>query len=158
MPSGNEIIVSSPPLGRFISGIISGTPKPGTMMQIQAGTAPVNGLFTWEAYAPGTDGDRLPVVILLDDELQGKLATEAYVSGTEGRLYAPANGEELNILFGNAAGTGDDVAIGDLLMGDTGTGKLINTTGDPESEPFQALEAITDPTADQLLWAMYTGY
>lgn len=157
MAKGNEIIVSANPQGKFLEGIVSGTPKPGTMMEIVAGTAAVAGRFTWQVYQPGTDGDRRLVAILLPDSLQGKLATDAYVTGTRCFLYCPLPGEEMNILFGNAAGTADDIAIGDLLIADTGTGKFVETTGSPESEPFIALEAIVDPTADQLLWAMATG-
>jgi len=43
-------------------------------------------------------------------------------------------------------------------MVDDGTGKLIATTGTPESEPFVLLETVTDPTADTLAWTMYSGY
>ena len=59
--------------------------------------------------------------------------------------------------FGNAAGTADDVTKGMKLIIDDGTGKVVPTTGTPESEPFVAREAITDPTADQLLWCSYSG-
>lgn len=160
MARGSGIIVSAEPKGVFKEGIIGAglTPKPGTIMQLQGATAEVGGRFTYELYAPGTDGDRRQMLVLLHDPLQGRLATTAFAAGDRCQLYVPANGEELNVLFGNASGTADDIAVGDMLIVDTGTGKVIRTTGSPESEPFQALEAIVDPVADQLLHVEYTGH
>lgn len=158
MASGNEIIVSANPRGVFLEGIVDGTPKPGTIMQIKAATAAVNGRFTWEVFDAGADGDQRLIAVLLPDSLQGKTASDAYVDGDRCFLYVPAPGEELNVLVADISGTGDDWAIGDLLIVDDGTGKLIATTGSPESEPFIGLEAVTDPTADHLLHVMYTGY
>jgi len=160
MAKGNDIIVASTPRGKFIEGIVSGTPKPGTLMQIKAAVEPVGGRLTYEAYAPGTDGERRPILVLLADDLQGKLATDAYVTGTRCKLYAPIMGEEMNVLVSAAGtGTGDSIAIGDLLIGNTGDGLLIKTTGDPESEPFQSMETLTDVVATgTLTHVMYTGY
>lgn len=158
MAKGKEIIVSAEPKGVFKEGTISGTPKPGTCMQLQAGTAAIGGRFTWEVFSAGADGDQRLVAILLADNMQGQLATSAYVSGTRGFLYIPVAGEEFNMLVADVAGTGDDHTIGELMMIDTGTGKLVTTTGSPEMESFILLEATTDPTADALLWAMYTGH
>lgn len=158
MALGNEIIVSANPRGVFLEGIVSGTPKPGTVMELVAGTAAVNGRFTYQVYQPGTDGNRRPIFILLPDQLQGKLATDAYVDGTRCFLYCPVAGEEFNMLVADVSGTGDDHTIGELMIVDTGTGKLITTTGSPESEPFMLLEASTDPTADALMHCLYTGY
>lgn len=158
MARGKEIIVSADPKGVFLEGIISGTPKPGTCMQVKAATAMVGGRFTYEIYAPGTDGDQRPVIVLLPDSLQGRLATDAYVTGTRGFLYCPAPGEELNMLMLDIAGTADDHAIGDILMIDSGTGQLIITTGSPEMESFICLETAVDPAADALLLCMYTGH
>lgn len=62
------------------------------------------------------------------------------------------------MLLLNIAGTADDHALGELLMVDNGTGKLIATTGTPECEPFVLLEAVTDPVADTLAWTMFSGY
>ena len=155
---GNEIIVSSEPRGRFTEGVISGTPKPGTCMQVQAGTAMVGGRFTYEVYNADADGDQRTVWVLLPDRLQGKLHTDAYVSGTRGFLYAPAHGEELNMLVANISGTADDHTIGEIMMIDDGTGKLVTTTGSPENEAFQLLEAATDPTEDAWLLCQYTGH
>ena len=158
MASGNKIVVTSNPKGKFVEGIVSGTPKPGTCMQLQAGTAPIDGVFTYEAYNPGGDGVRAPILVLEEDHKQGKTATEAYVTGTRIRMYAPVMGEELNVLVQDVSGTGDDFAIGDVFIVDNSTGKLLATTGTVESEPFIGLEVVTDPTADHLLHCMYTGY
>ena len=69
----------------------------------------------------------------------------------------PAAGEEINVLVANIAGTSDSFAIGDLLMVNDGDGKLIATTGSPESEPFIVLETQSAITADTLIHCMYTG-
>ncbi len=163
MAKGNEIIVTSPERGVRLEGFVSGTPKPGTVMQIVGGTAPVAGRFTWEVYDADSDGDQRIIAVLLPDHLQGKTATDAYASGDRCYLYCPIMGEQLNMLIADVSGTGtagsENKAIGDLLMVDDGTGKLIDTTGSPESEPFILLEVQAEPiSADALLWCMYTGY
>ncbi len=159
MAKGNKILVSAEPGGRFLEGTISGTPKPGTVMQISAATEPTNGRFQWEAYNVATDGNQRIIAVLLPDWGQGKLATDAYVTASHGYLYCPLPGEELNMLVANIAGTGDTFAIADVMMVDDGTGKLIATTSSPESEPFIILETVgTALTADSLTWCMFTGY
>lgn len=162
MAKGNEIIVSAEPMGRFLEGIVSGTPKPGTCMQIKAATEPVGGRFTWEVYNADADGNQRLVAVLLPDALQGKTATDAYADGDRCFLYCPAAGEELNMLVTDVnTGTSDAFAIGDLLIIDDGTGKLIDTTGSPEMESFICLETYADPTSTQtdfLLHCMYTGH
>ena len=156
---GNSIIVTATPRGVQHEGYIEGTPKPGTLMQIKAGVAmDGTGRFTWEPYNQAADGDRLLVAVLLEDSFQGKLATEAYATGDRARFYCPLPGEELNVLKGDVGGTTDDFAVGDKLMIDDGTGKVVLTTGTPESEPFVCLEAVVDPTADVLVWVMFGGY
>lgn len=130
MAKGSLILINgSEGKGRFVSGIISGTPKPGTQMQIKAGTEPVNGLFTFEPCS--TAGDNAPAAILLEDENQGCPATLAYVTGSVGRLYYPISGDELNLLFANIAGTGDTFAIGAKVCVNN-AGKFVATTGTPQ--------------------------
>lgn len=143
--------------GRIETVIVSGTPKPGTVMEVETFFSS-NGLHKYRVYQPGTDGEQRVIAVLLEDDLQGKLITDAYVSGTLGRVYFPLPGDELNMLLGDVSGTGDDHTAGETLIVDTGTGKLIATTGSPESEPFRLMEAITDPTADTLAPCMFTGY
>lgn len=155
MARGTEIIVSSEPRGRFTECIVSGTPKPGTVMELLPATNPVGGRFTFRASTRST-GAKGGIAVLLPDSLQGKLATDAYVTGTRGFLYWPAAGEELNMIVTNVAGTADDVAIGDLFGVETTTGQL-KANSSYGSAPFQALEVITDPIVDYLLWTMYLG-
>ena len=159
---GSEIIVSGNPKGVFLEGIIEGTPKPGTVMQIKAATEPVGGRHTWVVYAPpdSADGYRFagPMAVLLPDQLQGKIATDAYVSGDRGSLYVPAAGEDLNMLYKNIGGTSDAFAIGDLMIVDDDSGKIIATTGSVEAEPFVCMETVAAITADTLVWSKFTGY
>ncbi len=160
MAKGNDILLNDiEPKGVYKEGIISGTPKPGTVMQVKAATEPINGRPTWEVYNADSDGDRRMIAVLLPDRLQGKLASEAYVSGEHGFLYVPQAGEELNMLVAAAGtGTGDSIAIGDMLMVDDGTGILLAESS-PQAEPFQCLETIADlVAAGSLVHVQYTGY
>ena len=57
------------------------------------------------------------------------------------------------------SGTGDTFNIGDLMMVDDGTGKLLASSGSPESEPFIMLETeATALTEDELKHVYFTGY
>lgn len=156
----NTIIVSQEPRGRFFDGYVSGTPLPGTVMQLKAATEPVNGMFTWEVYNRDADANRPvgPLVILLEDHLQGKGITDAYETGKVGHFYVPLPGDELLLVLQDVAGTGDTHAIGELLIVDDGTGELIATTGTPEIEPFVCLETLAALAADSHAHVMYTGY
>jgi len=156
MAIGNEIVVSGNPKGVFLEGTVDGTPKPGTVMQINA-QEPANGRHDWTAFNADADGDQRLIAVLNIDHLQGKISTDAYVDGDRCFLYVPAAGEEINVLVANIAGTSDSFAIGDLLMVNDGDGKLIATTGSPESEPFIVLETQSAITADTLIHCMYTG-
>lgn len=154
---GNTIIISADPQGKFLEGIVSGTPKPGTVLEIltyfTAGRR-----HTWRAFQPGTDGQRRVIAVLLEDSFQGKLYSDAYVTGTRCRMYVPLAGEELNMLIADVAGTGDVHTAGDTMIVQSSTGKLIVTTGTPQSEPFRLQEGEAAPTADTWLACMYTGY
>lgn len=155
------IIVSSNPQGKFDEGKISGSGlKPGQAVQIKASSGiGDDGRFTWEAYNRDADGDRGHWYVLLPDRFNGdRLHTTEYTDGDRVWVYRPIAGEELNMLKGDVSGTADDFAVGDYLMLDDGTGKLVLTTGTPETESFLCLEAITDPTADVLVHVRYTGY
>jgi hypothetical protein len=129
-------------------------------MQIKSGVAAVNGKWTWEVYNRDADGDRPkgPLAVLMEDYLQGSGIETAYASGKLGQLYIPLSGDELLMVLGDVSGTGDDHTIGEILMVDDGTGKLIATTGSPETEPFVCMETITDPTADTLALVMFSGF
>lgn len=162
MSRGNTIVLTADPKGNFLEGVIAAgeTPKPGTIMQIDPTVALKGGRHTWKIYNRDADGNRPvgPLAILREDKYQGRVMTDAYAAGDRCFLYCPIAGDELNVLKLDVAGTGDDFALGDLLIVDDGTGKVLLTTGSPESEPFVCLETVIDPTADQLVWVMYTGY
>lgn len=151
-------IILGPGRGIIEEVKISGTPVPGTCMTVVAATEPVAGKYTYEAFNHAADGNLSEVAVLLEDELQGKLVTDAYVTGTQGRVYFPQHGELLQMLLKNIAGTSDVFAIADQLIIDDGTGKLIATTGSPESEPFVCMETVAAITADTLATCRYTGH
>lgn len=162
MARGSRIIVSADPKGKFTEGVIATAEKPGTIMQVDPTVALAGGRHTYKVYDQSADGEQPTGAFwVLTEELlalQGKGPTDAYTAGDRCSLYAPQDGEELNLLFGDTSGTADDVALGAKLMVDDGTGKVINTTGTPETEVATALEAIVDPTADQLLWCQWSGH
>jgi hypothetical protein len=160
MARGHEIIVSAEPKGKFNEGYITTAEKPGTVCQLDASVALKGGRHTYKVYQPGTDGEQPlgPFWVLLPDRLQGRLETDAYTAGDRAFFYSPLAGDELNLLVANLAGTADDHALGEKLMVDTGTGKLIATTGSPETEVAELLEVITDPTADTLAWVVWSGH
>lgn len=162
MARGSEIIVSANPRGVFTEGTLTAiTPKPGTVMQIDA-SAGLDGSkrHDFEIFNADLDGGRPkgPLFILLPDVNRGKLATVAYASADHCFLYTPVAGEELNMIVKNLAGTADDHLLGEMLMIEDTTGLLLVTVGSAEIEPFTLLEAITDPTADTLAHVMFTGY
>jgi hypothetical protein len=158
----NTIIKSAEPRGRFLEGIISGTPKPGTVMQIKAATERIGGRFTFVVYDRDADGDHPagPFYVLLEDKLQGRTVDTAYADGERCFLYCPLPGDELNMLVTAAGtGTGDAIAIGDILMVDDGTGLLVATTGDPQTEAFMAAETLSDVVAAGTLTSViFSGY
>lgn len=163
MARGNAIVVQcEPDPSQFMEGIIGAgiTPKPGTILQRQTATALKGGRFTYELYNADADGGmpKGAFYVLREDDLQGRTSTDAYAAGDRCFLFCPRAGNELNLLVANLTGTGDDHAVGEMLIVDDTTGLLIATTGSPETEVAQLLEAITDPTADTLAWCEWTGY
>lgn len=161
MARGNRILIT-PDRAFCVEGIIAAgeTPKPGTVVQIQAATALQGGRHTWEIYNADADGGRPkgPYIILREDILQGKTTSDAYAAGERCFGFIPLPGCEFNGLLLNLAGTADDHPLGEILIVDDTTGKFIVTTGSPETEPAILLEAVTDPTADTLAWMQWTGY
>ncbi len=179
MARGNCILVEPEPKGRFEEITVVGTPKPGTVMSIipnvsvyttggrtsmePAGTTAANSTFSGMA----ADGDRIPICVLLSSaDPCGAAAppfkgpTDAYATGERGVVYYPIAGEELNMILKDETGTGagEDYVIGSKLIVDDGTGKLVQSVGTPESEPFLCLELKTDLAADYLAWVQYTGH
>ena len=129
-------------------------------------TEPVGGIFSYAVYgtqaASGgnyvtADGDRKRVAVLVEDDAQGKIYSDAYVTGTRGRVYFPIAGEELNMLFENQSGTGDSFAIGNEAMIDDGTGKLLACDSDAEAHPFTVRETVAAITADTWIRCQFNG-
>jgi len=160
---GNQIVVKCRDNPLVFEGKIAAgeTPKPGTMVQMDVSEGlDSNGRMVFEAYNADADGARPkgPLFILLENSLEGVGMTTAYAAGQACRVQVPLAGEEYNMLFLDVAGTGDDIAIGDIFIADDSTGKLLATTGTPETEMWMSLEAITNPMADVLVHCIYTGY
>lgn len=167
---GSRILVTGEPKGVFMEGYLttSLTPKPGIIVNMLS-TAPVGGRFYWEPYGEtgasgnngvAADGDRRLMAVLLPDELQGRNYDTAYATGDRIFMYCPLPGEEMNVIFQNISGTGSDqdLGVGDQLMVDDGTGKLLVADNNAESEPFISLEAKVDVAADYVLHVLFTGY
>ena len=158
---GNRVLITAEPRGRFIEGIVDGTPYPGTIMEVSAVAVDAMGRHTWGVYNPGGDGQMPigPYAVLLERG-EGYNYTTIYVSGYPCFLYVPLPGDELNLLWSEAGtGTGDAVAVGDKAEVDDGTGLLIDTTSTPESEPYIAMEAVSDVVATgTMVWCMATGH
>lgn len=162
MARGNLIIVTADPKGQFEEGFVATgeTFYPGMIVQRDASVALKGGRHTYKIYNRDADGDHPAGAfwVVLGDIMQGHISSDSIAAGERCFLYAPRSGEELNLLVANIAGTADDHALGEILMVDDGTGKLVATTGSPETEVAQLLEAITDPTADTLAWCQWSGY
>lgn len=160
MARGNCILVSTlqASQGSLQWGYIAAaeTPSPGTILQIDTSVALKGGRHTYKIYNRDADGDRPagPLVVLLEDRLQGRLTTTAYAASSLAPLYVPLPGDELNLLVANISGTAT-IAAGTILSVDDGTGKLIAESG--ESGPFLLLEDVVDNAADQLAWVRFGG-
>jgi hypothetical protein len=173
MARGNCIIITPEPKGRFEEITVVGTPKPGTCMTTIAGTSTyTNGGRTSmepagaSAGQMGADGDRISVAVLLCATDPGATGvppfigpTDAYTTGSRGCVYYPQPGDELNMILMDLSGTGSnqDFVVGTKLIIDDGTGKLLMTTGTPESEPFECQELKSDLAADYLCHVKYCG-
>ncbi len=158
-------IVLFPDRGVPFEGIIKTgeTFYPGMIVQIDPTVALVDNKHTCKIFDRAADGDRPagPFIVVCEDLKIGQTITDAYPVGSSALQrfvgFIPWPGAELNLLYKNVSGTADDVIAGDLLIVDDGTGKMIVTTGSPQCEPAMALEALTDPTADALLWCAWSG-
>jgi hypothetical protein len=161
---GNEIVVTSNPRGVFEEGYVKSgqTFYPGMVVLRDTSVALKGGKHTYKIYDESADGDQPTGAFWVVTNgllsLLGKLCSDSYAAGERVSLYSPVAGEELNLLLKDIAGTADDHAIGEKLVVDTATGKLIATTGSPETEVAQLLEAVTDPAADTLAWCQWSGH
>lgn len=158
------------PSGVFREGIVKTGEShyPGMICQEDRSVAEVEGCATFKLADIDADGTRPKGgLFICCVESLGELAekgidpavtTNAFAAGERALYYSPRAGEQFNLVYKNVTGTADDVAAGDMLIVDDGTGKLIVTTGTPETEPFKAMTALVDPTEDAALWCEYTGY
>jgi hypothetical protein len=155
------IIVTSEPKGYFHEGIIIGTPKVGICVSLKS-TVRADGELEYEPWNGAADGERDEINILLEDWGQGKTRDDAYVTGSRCFMYTPYPGERFMMLAANLTGTGsgtdDAFAIGDKMIIDDGTGKLVKTTGSPEMEPFKVIAAVAAIQADTHILVRYTGH
>lgn len=166
---GKRIIVSADPQGKFTEMVVKTgeTHYPGQIVQIDPTVALSGGRNTAKIYDRAVDGDQ-PIGafwVCTEDNmaLQGKGITDSttfdsYAAGERASYYSPMAGEELNLLYLNLSGTADDHAAGEIGMVDDGTGKIIATTGSPETEVCVIKETVTDPTADFLAWVEWSGH
>ena len=164
---GTRILGTTKPRGVWENAYIIGTPKPGTMMELVPATEPVGNVFSYAPYGTqaasggqfvSADGDKKVIAVLMEKDDEGKTFDDAYVSGDIGRIYFPLPGERLNMLFQNQAGTSDVFAIGDEMMADDSTGKLIAAGADVEAHPFTCLETVAAAlTADAHEWCRCNG-
>ncbi len=161
--TANTILVrpSDEYAGKRVTVIIAAgeTPKPGTILQVDPTATRVGNNEVAKIYNRDADGDRPagPHIVLLEDRMRGRTPDDAYAAGDMAPAYIPLPGDELNLLFGNAVGTADDITAGGLGMVDDGTGKIIGTTGSPEEEVCVFMESYTDPAADRHLWVKWNG-
>jgi hypothetical protein len=154
---GNQILISSNPKGHFFEGILDSSLtgdqlKPGRILRKKKSVAPIGGRFTYLDALPGTDGEAIVVVVLLDDPNGGRIATTAYTAGRQAPMYIPAPGDELNLQATEGAGTSNSVAIGDLFMIDSDAGVLVPWIAYPKGPVFESCEVLTSVAADTLLW------
>lgn len=172
MALGSGIIISAgggAPRGLFDEGFLgadSGTLKAGIIMEMDDNIAAVGGRFAWQPYgttagASGqgveNDGDRKIIAILLPYDTTGGVRETDQTTGSRCKLYYPAMGEELNMLLKDVSGTGDDYHIGEEMMVEDGTGKLLSADNNAEAQPFQCLEVITDPVGDNYMHVRFNG-
>lgn len=160
MARGSRIVVNADAKGQYDWVHLATAEYPGTILQLDPSVALSAGKHTAVPYNRDADGDRPkgPLMVIVEDLYNGRAATAAVEAGALCKVYIPLPGDEINLLYMNVSGTADDVELGDIMTVDDGTGKVIVTTGSPEIEVAVALEAIVDPTADQLLWCRWSGY
>ena len=78
MASGNMIVLPPDPKGVFLEGTISGTPKPGTVMEVKA-TALINNRPVYQVFS-ATSGYSRAIIVLRPNPFNGMLATDAAIS------------------------------------------------------------------------------
>ena len=150
------IVVTAHPQGKFLEGVITGTPLPGSIMQLSTGGSFLfqEGRFAWGSANLATAG--LPILIncLQEDDQQGFTSGTAYVAGTRFRSYVPLEGEEMNLLYGTGGGTSNSLTPGQLLMVQQAGPALVNFGSPPELATFMAYDTLTLVAEDTLAWVV----
>lgn len=163
MSRRNSIIITADPKGQFDEGqvAVSNTLYPGMIVQRDYTVALKGGRFTYKVYTRDANGDHPKggywVVTERMGAMLGKTMTDSYAAGDRIMVYSPRNGEELNLLMGDVAGTADSHAIGEILMAKSAAGTLIATTGNPEDECAVLQETLTALTANALAWCVWNA-
>ena len=165
MSRHNVIVVSGDPKGHFIEGNMieaAGAFRPGQIVSIKSDAELIDGRPQYELWNGAADGERSEIVIIRENDLLGMPVDGEYDAGSRFLGYIPVPGDEVQVLLSDFAGTGTaggaaDVALGTKLIVDDGTGKVIPTTGTPESEPFTAMEALDDVLEDTLILCRFNG-
>jgi hypothetical protein len=83
--------------------------------------------------------------------------TTAYTVGEHITLYFMLPGDEVNLLWGEVAGTGNTCAIGDRFIIDAENGIIVPEAGSPQETLCVAMEALTQQAGSTLLWVLTTG-
>jgi hypothetical protein len=145
--------------GRLVEGFVKTgqTFYPGMCVQQDPSVTLKGGRFTHEVFNRSADGDfpKGPHIIVIENYLMGGQLTTAYAAGERFFGFVPHEGEELNLLLLDVAGTADDHAPGELLIVKNNSGKFIADTGSPKVKAAVVLEQITDPVADTLCWCRW---
>lgn len=105
------------------------TPKPGQCVTINSSGEAI-------LHTSGGAGNPEEVIVVQENNLIGKTITDAYVAGDKALCYIPCPGDELKVLVKS----GENIAVGDIGMLETTTGKTIKLTGTPVMRPFKFLE------------------
>jgi hypothetical protein len=140
---GNEILLTPDAKGAYVEGVISGTPLPGSLMEVVPGQARIGTQLTYRAFS-GVSGGQSQGFILLPDQLLGAGPLTAYADGSRCRMYVPLPGDELNVLVGQVSGTGAAVAIGDQLEAQAGSSGAFIPQSGTGIGAYTAQEAIAD--------------
>lgn len=157
---GTLVAVRVPDDNNPIEGYVSGTPKPGTAMQLKSSVAPKGGRYTYEVFSGG-DGERFDLYILGIDYTRGRTYNDAYADGDRCFLHNPRDGEEYNVRKKAITGTGspiEDLNVGEFLIVEGGTGLFKSQAEGPAVpawKPFRSLETLVDQTAEQGVCAVY---
>ena len=158
MALGVAIVANADAKGRWCEGVLSGTPSPGTFMEILPATNPVSGRYSFRARS-SAGGSADAVLIMVNNWEGGQINTTAGTSGDRVKLYWPLPGDELNALVAESAGTGTS---GENLIGDRlaiNSSGLLYAGGSLTQRPFWLIDRTgLSATATSLRLVWYIGH